>query len=74
MVDLSTISQQHNVIIAGEQSQLSRWIKDPRRKSTWIKDQIIGSTITNDEVVLKIDKTMHNVACADALPCLANSF
>jgi hypothetical protein len=74
VVDLSTISQQHSVIIAGEQSQLSRWIKDPRRKSTWIKDQIIGSTITNDEVVLKIDKTMHNVACADALPCLANSF
>jgi hypothetical protein len=74
VVDSSTISQQLSVIIAGEQSQLSRWIKDPRRKSTWIKDQIIGSTITNDEVVLKIDKTMHNVACADALPCLANSF
>lgn len=65
VVDSSTISQQHNIIIAGEQSQLS----------TWIKDQIIGSTTTtNDEVVVKIDKTMHNVACADALPCLANTF
>jgi hypothetical protein len=65
VVDSTAISQQHNVIIAGEQSQLS----------TWIENQIIGSTTTtNDEVVLKINKTVHNVACADALPCLALSF
>jgi hypothetical protein len=60
VVDLSTTSHKHNAIIAGEHSELS----------TWIENQIIGST----EVVLKRDKTVHNVACADTLPCLALSF